>query len=223
MKKTSITLLLGSLSISSLAIAQEIIPIDINEDYSEQIESNNEYRQEINSNDEYREEIYNSVSDYDSSTESGSTLEQENSNQNYVIDSSNSSMDNSVSGYTPSGSQLSQEAIEEISNLQEERSLIEAKIRTAESKQRYIEIEQSIKELGGGEEFEVPVMLGSHGVNGRIRAVISYKSNTYEISKGSFITSDWVVEKITKDTVEFSNTDDERKMYISINSPSIIK
>jgi hypothetical protein len=220
MKKTSITLLLGSLSISSLAIAQEIIPIDSNEDYSEQVESNNGYRQDIDINDEYRE-ISNSELEAESNNKD-KELKQGNSKQNYVIDSS-ASIGNSVNDYMSSTDNLSQEAIEEISNLQEERSLIEAKIRTAESKQRYIEIEQSIKELGGGENLEAPIMLGSHGVNGHIRAVINYKSNTYEISKGSFITSDWVVEKITKDTVEFLNVDDDRKMYISINSPSIIK
>jgi hypothetical protein len=122
-----------------------------------------------------------------------------------------------------SGGQLSQQVIEEISNLQEERSLLEARISTAESRQRYIEIERNIREMGGGIEMELPKMLGSHGVNGVLRAVIEYGEGTYEVSRGSFIDSSWVVRNITKDKVELLNIDDERTMHIGISSPSIIR
>ena len=47
-----------------------------------------------------------------------------------------------------SGGKLSQGVIEEISSLQEERFLLEARINTAESRQKYIEIEQKIREMG---------------------------------------------------------------------------
>lgn len=122
-----------------------------------------------------------------------------------------------------SGGQLSQKVIEEISSLQEERSLLEARINTAESRQKFIEIERKIREMGGDIEDRLPVMLGSHGVNGNLKAVIEYNDKRYEVSRGSFIDSSWVVRKITKDKVEFLNIDDERKMFIGIGSPSFIR
>lgn len=124
-----------------------------------------------------------------------------------------------------SGSNLSAKAIEEISTLQEERALLEARISTAESKQRYIEIEEAIKEMGGatGSDIEIPSMVNSYGTNGVIKAVIEYNNESYEVSRGTFIDKNWVVKEVKKDSVEFINIDDERTMHIGINSPSVIK
>ena len=193
MKKINITLLLGSLSISSLAMAQEIIPIDSNEDYSEQVESNNEYRQEINSEELGSQPI---------------EANREKTINDLIL---------------TSGANLSQQAIEEISSLQEERSLLEARISAAESRQKFFEIERAIKEMNGGSDFNLPSMISSYGRNGNVKAVIKYNDNLYEVSRGTFIDENWVVKAINKDSAELLNIESEKTMKIGINSPIIIK
>lgn len=193
MKKINITLLLGSLSISSLAMAQEIIPIDSNEDYSEQVESNNEYRQENNSEELGSQPI---------------EANREKTINDLIL---------------TSGANLSQQAIEEISSLQEERSLLEAKISTAESRQKFFEIERAIKEMNGGSDFNLPTMISSYGRNGNVKAVIKYNDNLYEVSRGTFIDENWVVKAVNKDSAELLNIESEKTMKIGINSPIVIK
>lgn len=193
MKKINITLLLGSLSISSLAMAQEIIPIDSNEDYSEQVESNNEYRQEINSEELGSQPI---------------EANREKTINDLIL---------------TSGANLSQQAIEEISSLQEERSLLEAKISTAESRQKLFEIDRAIKEMNGGSDFNLPSMISSYGRDGNVKAVIKYNDNLYEVSRGTFIDENWVVKAINKDSAELLNIESEKTMKIGINSPVVIK
>lgn len=122
-----------------------------------------------------------------------------------------------------SGGKLSQGGIEEISSLQEERSLLEARINTAESRQKYIEIEQKIREMGGGSDMDLPIMLSSYGINGNLKAVIEYGNEEYVVSRGTFIDSNWVVRKITKDSVLLVNIDNKSEMSIGIASPSFIK
>jgi len=122
-----------------------------------------------------------------------------------------------------SGNNLSESTIQQISELQEKKSLLDAQITTLEAERNYLELRNQIKELGGQNEMSNVSMMGVQGKNGNLSSIISYNDRLIEVTRGDIIANEWVVTTVLKNKVAMLNLDDKSEMVVSKHGYQLIK
>jgi Tfp pilus assembly protein PilP len=121
-----------------------------------------------------------------------------------------------------SGNNLSESTIQQISQLQEKKSLLDAQITTLEAERNYLELNNQIKDLGGQNEMSNVSMVGVQGKNGNLSSIISYNDRLIEVSRGDIIANEWVVTTVSKKKVAMLNMDDKSEMVVSKHGYQLI-
>lgn len=122
-----------------------------------------------------------------------------------------------------SGNNLSESTIQQISELQERKSLLDAQITTLEAERSYLELRNQIKDLGGENEMSNVSMVGAKGVNGNLSSIISYNDRLIEVNRGDIVANEWVVTSVLKNKVVMLNMDDKSEMVVSKHGYQLIE
>lgn len=122
-----------------------------------------------------------------------------------------------------SGNNLSESTIQQISQLQERKSLLDAQITTLEAERSYLELRNQIKDLGGENEMSNVSMVGAKGVNGNLSSIISYNDRLIEVNRGDIVANEWVVTSVLKNKVVMLNMDDKSEMVVSKHGYQLIE
>lgn len=122
-----------------------------------------------------------------------------------------------------SGNNLSESTIQQISELQEKKSLLDAQITTLEAERNYLELRNQIKELGGQNEMSNVSVMGVQGKNGNLSSIISYNDRLIEVTRGDIIANEWVVTTVLKNKVAMLNMDNKSEMVVSKHGYQLIE
>lgn len=122
-----------------------------------------------------------------------------------------------------SGNNLSESTIQQISELQERKSLLDAQITTLEAERSYLELRNQIKDLGGKNEMSNVSMVGAKGINGNLSSIISYNDRLIEVNRGDIVANEWVVTSVLKNKVVMLNMDDKSEMVVSKHGYQLIE
>ena len=142
------------------------------------------------------------------------------------LSGSSASGSNTLNDYLlTSGAKISEKGIKEISTQQEQRAVLDSKIRTQEAEKRYLQLQREIAELSGAESGDVAnvEMIGVNGTHGELDAVISYGETQFNIEKGDILNGSWVVTDVSFEQVNMFNIETKDEKILQFNGPTILK
>lgn len=247
MKKT---ILYSAISIAlygaSIANAQEVIPVNENEvQQSQNVDSepvvNSTFKSSNNSDstssssgntNKQNNPYINYSNSYKSDNKDSVTSDfnNEESSMNNQFSSNINSNSNTLNELMmTSGNQLSKEGIQEISKAQEQQAILKSRIETETLRKQLAELQKQISDAGGsstsggGSVYSLPELVGSQGVNGKLKATIAYQNTMFNIEKGDILDGKWVVLSVKPSSVDIFNVDSKDQATLQFNGPTIYK